>query len=239
MGQFLKGVGSFLKAMTWLLSHKRVSFLAYIPVWFSFIALIFALIYGTQHILDLGQFFSKQFFDQENIDNLFFIWKWMMLGLIFIIVISTAGLLALVLFQVLASPIYEIVSQRVEKDITGKVDEVFDLRTIIRVVFTELKKMSLVALISIGLIFIPFGHTIAPFFTAFCLAWDAFDYPLARKGLSFNTRLFILRSNVFAVMGLSVWLLIPIFNFLLMPIAIVAGTLLHFDKAASSQKGPL
>ena len=72
-------------------------------------------------------------------------------------------------------------------------------------------------------------NIISPFVTAFLLGWDFFDYPLARRGLSFKERKSLAFKSKWRILGLGLWLLIPFVQILFLPMAVSGGTMLGLE----------
>ena len=79
----------------------------------------------------------------------------------------------------------------------------------------EIKKLVFILFISFCLMIIPGINIIAPLVTAFLLGWDFFDYPLARRGLTFKERKSLAFKSMWRILGLGLWLLIPFVQILL------------------------
>ena len=93
----------------------------------------------------------------------------------------------------------------------------------------EIKKLVFILLISLFLMILPGINMISPFVTAFLLGWDFFDYPLARRGLSFKERKSLAFKSKWRILGLGLWLLIPFVQIMLLPMAVSGGTMLGLE----------
>ena len=78
--------------------------------------------------------------------------------------------------------------------------------------------------------FIPGVGLLASFCAAFLVAWDLYDYPNARKGLSFKERLSYMRRDWAAIAGLGMWFMIPFIQFIIVPVAVVGGTMINISN---------
>jgi uncharacterized protein involved in cysteine biosynthesis len=180
-------------------------------------------------------------FDQTIMQWLLFepgsAWWWQILyflaeALVYIGAIVLTLVTGLLLANVIAAPIYEIVSVAVEKDLRqGHVGEI-SLWQSLKIIPEELKKVTLIILISILVLLIPGVNVLAIFVTAFLTGWDFYDYPLARRGWSFRERLDFVKGDIWAVMGLGVWMTIPFIQLFLLPLAVAGGTMLNLERLA-------
>lgn len=169
-------------------------------------------------------------------------WLWIILYylawiVLHIVAFALVLLLGLLLGNVAAAPIYDSISVAVEREITGRVIEISFWRSL-RSIPEELKKVALIGALSVLLFLIPGLNVLALFAAAFLVGWDVYDYPMARRGWPLRQRLKLVRSDFWAIMGLGLWLVIPVLHFILLPMAIAGGTILNLERIqrSSSQK---
>ena len=93
-----------------------------------------------------------------------------------------------------------------------------------------LHKVFFIILISTTVLFIPGLNLFFPLITAFFLGWELYDLTLARRGFTFKERLNHIIANVWSILGLGVWQLIPGVQFLLMPLAVPGATILAIEN---------
>lgn len=136
----------------------------------------------------------------------------------------------ILLINVVSSPIYEIVSVAVEKDFTGGPVEEPSLLESMKLMGTELKKVSFIMAVSLVLFIIPGVNLLATLVTAFLVGWDFYDYPTARRGWSFSRRLKFVAKDLLPVTAFGLWLMIPFVQFFMMPLAVAGGTLLNLES---------
>lgn len=136
---------------------------------------------------------------------------------------------SLILSSILASPVYELISLRVEQSMGENIvtteSRFFSFSTIL----VEVKKAVIILGVSMFLLFIPGINVISILVTAFLVGWNFFDYPLARRGWSFGDRWKAAMSDVWAVTGFGLWLVIPFIQVVLMPLAVSGGTMLGVE----------
>jgi uncharacterized protein involved in cysteine biosynthesis len=138
--------------------------------------------------------------------------------------------------SVVAAPVYEAISVAVERERTGVVAEPTGFGGMVRVLWLELKKVSLILTLSILLVFIPGLNVFSGLLAAFLAGWDLFDYPMARRGWPLRTRLGVARREAWAVLGLGLWLAIPFTQMLTLPLAVAGATLLNLDALARDRQ---
>lgn len=164
-------------------------------------------------------------------------WWWTILYYLAFLLFHITALVGIVLVgmcvtNIVAAPIYEKISEAIEKDLyPGQLVELSFWQTL-RTIPEEIKKAFLIALISLGVFIIPGLNFLALFTSAFLVAWDFYDYPFARRGLPLGARIRHARQDSFAILGLSFWFLIPIVQIVLVPLAVVGGTILALEKLA-------
>ena len=164
-------------------------------------------------------------------------WWWVILYYLALLLFYITALIAilligLILSNVVASPIYEAISQAIEKDLFPGFSVELSFWQSLKLVPEEFKKILLIGILSLAFFLVPGLNILALFGTAFLVSWDFYDYPLARRGLTLRERLRLARSDVWAILGMSLWFMVPILQIVLVPMAVVGGTLLSLEKLA-------
>jgi len=167
-------------------------------------------------------------------------WMWVILYYLAFFLFHVSALLAILLLgltvsNVVAAPIYEAISQAIEDELYPGTQGLSFWQSF-RLVPEELKKMLLIGFLSLVLFLVPGLNLLALIGAAFLVAWDFYDYPLARRGLRFRERLQVARGDAWAMLGMSLWFMIPIVQIILVPMAVVGGTLLGLEKLAKSER---
>ena len=142
---------------------------------------------------------------------------------------------SLLLMNILMSPVYEVISAAVERDVTGVAPPAVGFLGSVRVMFVELKKVVFIFGVSILLLLIPGLNVLSTLVCAFLVGWDFFDYPLARRGWTFGQRFRLVSRNFWAVTGLGLWLVIPFAQIIMLPLAVAGGTLLNLEALKRDQ----
>ncbi len=166
---------------------------------------------------------------------------WVVFGLMAIIVIFfTFSILA----NLVGAPFNGYLAAAVERHLTGREPPGSDrpfLQEVTLALLGELKKIGYFILWAIPLFilnFVPVINLAAPFLWALFGAWmlslEYLDYPLGNHGLTFPEIRRRLREQRFLSLGFggAVMLatLIPVFNFLIMPVAVAGATALRVER---------
>ena len=219
----VNGFRAFLKGVGWLKGHPLLLVTLYLPVVLGLVVVVSflgAYFSNFEHWMDFILFDKP-----ESVVGLIGYWVSYVSATLGIILVSI--LCGFLLPSIIASPFYDYVSMKVEASLTGeKPFEISFYRSIL-LVLEETKKTLFILVLSLLAIFIPILNIIVP---AWMIGWEFYDYPLARKGLSFSMRLKRVRSDFWEVFGMSVWFMIPFVQFLLMPLAVAGGTMLAVES---------
>ncbi|WP_350433013.1 sulfate transporter CysZ [Shewanella sp. H8] len=155
----------------------------------------------------------------------------------------------------LAAPFNGLLAEKVEQYLTGKnlntgtsMDMVKDLPRVLGREWTKLKYYLPRALIFLVLFWVPvIGQTAAPIlwflFTAWMMAIQYCDYPFDNHKVSFNDMKFALKntkgSSYSFGAAVTLFSMIPIVNFIVMPVAICGATSMWVDKYREAYKNPM
>ncbi len=221
-----RGANAFLKGLGWLRQNKRYFLLLCLPAFLGVSSLFLGWSLFTSFHDDI---LSLVLFDKP--DGYFMLaLYYVSVGLLYLASIAVVFLASLLLINIIASPIYEIVSQAVEQDVTGKKVSELGLWDSVKLIKEECKKTFFILTISLILLFIPGINILALFVTAFLLGWELYDYPMARRGMSFRQRLTTVSHDFVAVTIFGFWLMIPVMQLFILPFAVPGGTLLNLEK---------
>ncbi len=223
---------------------KGFSFIRQNPSYISFLSLPFLLtftIYGLSFY-----FFALYSNDLVSLifpkpeDGWFWISIWYATVAVAYLVVLTLMLFTfMILTNILCSPFYDVISQRIERTLQGKPENpnltLFgEMKKILTLVKEEIKKALFVAILPAIMLLIPvIGVFLAATIGALFIAWEYIDFSLSRHRLHLKDRLSVLNQNKFYFLGYGTLLMVPFLNLLLFPFAIVGATLLYYEKIHS------
>lgn len=235
-----KGFFYLLRGMKLILSEWRLMRLAALPLLVNIIVFTFFL-------------FSFNYFAYE-ISNWVFtqgdeVWYWYVISWITGILLFAVSLLVVIfgfvaIGLVIAAPFNDMLSAAIEEKVTGKtIDAKMTLpELVIYSMKNEARKMFVVIGVQLVLILISFIPVVGqflfivldPIFLMIVVAFEFTSFTLDRRGKSFADKKDYLMSRLGISMGfgLSIWitLMIPIVNFLLLPLAVSGGTLFVIEN---------
>ncbi|MGB5706828.1 MAG: sulfate transporter CysZ, partial [Arenicellales bacterium] len=167
--------------------------------------------------------------------------QWLIWPLVVIMILIIVYYSFTVVANLIAAPFNSLLSERVEKLMDGQVDlETKRGESItsmaMRTVWSELRKIIYQLKWLVGLLiisFIPGLNIVAPFawiyFGAWTLAIEYVDYPMGNHGMFFAQVKQVLKQDRWRALGLGsgvmLLTLVPILNFVAMPIGVISGTL--------------
>lgn len=219
LGQFIGGFKIFLTGVQWLRSRPKLFMFSFLPLVLGVVvavSLLWAFINNFNSWLDFV------LFDQPDTGIMLIIY-YLAYASSVVGILLLCFLIGFLLPSVIASPFYDYVSMKVEEDVTGnKAVEISFLKSFL-LIYEEAKKAVLIIAISLVALFIPFLNIAVP---AWMLSWESYDYPLARRGLSLKQRLSYVSRDFWSIAGMAVWFVVPIVQFLLLPLAVAGGTML-------------
>lgn len=153
--------------------------------------------------------------------------------------------------NLIAAPFNGLLAERVERHLNGTIsdDESSSwkqaLKDIAPSIFSELRKIlyfSIRAVPLLILFIIPVVNLAAPFlwiiFSAWFLALEYADYPMANHKVRFKQQHRLLKQNRWSALGFgattTLVMMVPILNFFAMPAAVAGATLLWHERLRSS-----
>lgn len=215
----------FWKGVKWLRQHPFYLLLLFIPSLIGFGVMVGAWTLFVEYRTDLVR---TLLFEPGNS------WAWTLLyylgkGLLYLTALVLVLLLGLLLTNIIAAPLYEVVSAAVERDVYGSVEEISFWKSL-ALIPEELKKVLLIVICSIAIFLIPGLNVLSLLATALMVGWDFYDYPMARRGWALRTRLAYVLKDFWKVLGFGFWLIIPLAQFIFVPLAVVGGTLMNLDR---------
>jgi CysZ protein len=154
--------------------------------------------------------------------------------LVYSIVLAVMFYTFIVFANVLASPVYDHISEKYERMFYSnqdKTEQASPTRGILTAMKEEAKKAIFMLLIPLLLIFIPVIGTFLGFVVAATfIAWDYVDFSLARDCPLFRDRMRVLWHHKFRLMGFGFPLVVPFLGIMVLPFAILGSTKLYYDR---------
>ncbi len=226
---FTRGFLSFFRGCNWLSKHPG-----------SVLLLLLPMLLGLTAVLSFWGFLAWQ---HEKIiswilptapEAIFWLMLFYLLkGLIYIVLLSTGLVFYVLATNIIAAPLYDYVSLQVERELSQNRSPELSLRQSILMIREEIKKFLFIVGINLIILFLPGINFLSPLVAAASLGWELYDYPLARRGLSFRQRLGIVSRRMPTLAGLGIWALIPGMQFIILPLGIAAGTILAIEDLES------
>lgn len=176
--------------------------------------------------------------------------EWLLWPLFAIAMLLTMFFSFTIIANFISAPFNGLLAEQVEKELTGQAPS--EDSTMLQVLketpqslWAEAKKLGYFlsrALPLLILFFIPGLNLFAPFlwfaFSAWLLSKEYLDYPMANHGHNFEQQRMILKQHRVSSLsfGGSVMILtmIPIVNFIVMPLAVAGATALYLDRLQQS-----
>ncbi len=172
--------------------------------------------------------------------------EWLLWPLFAIAMLLTMFYTFTLIANLICSPFNGLLAEAVEREMRGETNtsDISILQAIKespKAIWSELKKIGYFLSRAIPLLilfFIPVLNLFAPFlwlaFSAWLLSKEYMDYPMANHGYSFKEQRKILKSHRISSLsfGGSIMFLtmIPVVNFIVMPLAVAGATALYLDK---------
>jgi CysZ protein len=175
----------------------------------------------------------------------YFMWVVLVVGLVLMVVFLFTAVA-----NILASPFYDALSSRTEEIVTGRKDDTpFSLNALLpeigRTVIEELKKIAFylgIMLLVLALNLIPLigpilASVLGALVTITWLGFEFLDFNFGRHKMRFGQKMAYVRAHRRQVGGLGLSLmagvLIPLFNLVYFPMAVVGGTLMFLKTPRS------
>lgn len=229
--ELARGFKTYWRGVKWLKQHPFYLLLLLIP---SLLGLIGVFVAGTLFLQNHAALLKIFLFEPGQG------WLWVILYYLALLFFHISAFVAILLIgfilsNVIAAPIYEVISQAIEKEFFPHSTDELSFWQSFKLVPEELKKMLLVGILSLAFFMVPGLNVLALFGAAFLVSWDFYDYPLARRGIKLRQRIRLARSDVWAMLGMSIWFTIPLLQIVLVPMAVVGGTLMGLEKLAKQK----
>lgn len=227
---FWHGNRAFMRGVGWLLSQPKFMLLLMLPVICSFMLIVV----GWRWLPHIDNILLTRFLF-ERPESWYLVWFWWCVKWLYVLLVRVFVFLFAVLFMnILWVPIYEWISCGVEKHVTGQPVREISLWKSILLMKEEFKKLVFITAVSFLSLFI--FNAFALFIAAFLMGWDVMDYPLARRGWSFNQRFTYVWRHRFRAIGMGLWLVIPFVQFFIYPLSVAGGSLLTVEALSAENR---
>jgi len=254
---FATGFGYILRGFSYFFANRRLWKHVIFPLLINILLLSVSLTILTVYIGDITEYFRNLFgLTYKDLAELawylkiwFFLYNiliWMVKLVVGVIAFVVWGIILFVIAQIVTSPFYDTLSEKVEKIERPDLSEFTFaqvLKLIPRIVFTEMGKM--VVLIAIPLILMLFNlipgiggfiYLVLSFvFTSVTYSSSFADYPQARKNEKLALRISFVRKNFFLLLGFGLPVFIPFVNIFITPFMVTAGTLIWIEKSDAAK----
>lgn len=246
--QFASGIGYIRRGFDFFNTHKKLWWYAIIPTVINLIVLIALIIILAHYFGDLaswifgdGKAAPEAGILAKILGTTLSVLIWMAKALIFIILLVLLMITCFVFSMILAGPFNDILSERVERMVTGGTDIPFDwglfCKSIWRSIIVELQKTAFFLAIPVILLvlnFLPLVGNIAylafaSIFASFDIGFNFLDYPMSRRLWTFGRRMKVGWANKYTLAGFGIVALIPLFPYIFSAPMVTGGTLLFRD----------
>ena len=233
------GMGYFLRGLA-LIKQRGVKRYVAIPLLINVVLFAGAIYYGSTQ---LGQLMAWL---EEKLPGWLDWLSWLLLPLFVVAVVLTAFFGFAVIGNLIAAPFNGLLAEAVEMKLRGQpLESGGGWKKLAREFFSslasELRKLlyfSIRAVPLLILMLVPGVNIIATglwlLFSAWMLAVEYADYPMANHGLTFPRQRRLLASRRFLTLGfggaMTVVLMIPFLNFLLIPAGVAGATAMWVDQ---------
>jgi CysZ protein len=235
----LQGIGYFFRGLG-LLGKPGIRMYVLIPLTINILLFAGLIIFGYSEFMDLVNYLAPE-------ESSWLSWlRWILIPIFFVTSLIIVFFTFTMVANLIGSPFNSLLSAAVEKHLTGSLPENNSdwkavLKSVIPIMFSELKKMAYYILITIPfliLFIIPVINIIAPFLWMLMIAWvmavEYTDYPLDNHNVPFTELRRRLRQRRFMAFGFGGSVMfamsIPILNFFVMPTAVAGATAMAVEK---------
>ncbi|MEM7195957.1 MAG: sulfate transporter CysZ [Pseudomonadota bacterium] len=242
MESLLKGV-HYLRQSLPLLFAPGIRRYVWIPVCINTVIFSLAIVFFLNAAEVIGEWMT------ERLPTWLHWLEWMLIPMIVVLLASVIYFGFSVVANFIAAPFNSLLSARIEAKVTAKPPPELPsgselLRLIRRTPWSECRKLLYQLkwiLLLVIVSFIPVLNTLAPIlwvcFGIWIMGVEYSEYPMGNRDLYFSDVIRQLRTRRLSVLGFGTPIflltLLPVLNFLIMPIGVAAGTLFFIDKLES------
>ena len=237
---FLAGATYPVRALSYILGHPRAWPFCVLPLLIN-IAVVAGVWVWTGHLA--GEWMADHLVREGWWGTLL---RWLAVAAVFLLRLLAVLLSFVIVGNMASSPFNDFLSEHVDKAVSGWRDpEPFGVarmvRTFVRTPVLEFRRLAVYGLIMVPLLLASFMPLLTLFaaaaqflVSAHFFALDGYSYPLERRGVwTLREKYGRVRRHRAASLGfglaMSVLFLVPVVNFLFIPLSVVGGTLLFLD----------
>jgi CysZ protein len=235
----IQGIGYFFRGLG-LIGKPGIRLYVLIPLAINILLFGGLIAFGYSEFMDLVNYLAPD-------ENSWLSWlRWILIPIFFIAALIIVFFTFTMIANLIGSPFNSLLAAAVEKHLTGSLPENNSdwkavLKSIIPIMFAELKKMAYYILITIPfliLFIIPVINIIAPFLWMLMIAWvmavEYTDYPMGNRNIAFAELRRRLKQRRFMAFGFGGSVMfamsIPVLNFFVMPTAVAGATAMAVEK---------
>lgn len=232
----IRGLSAHLKGIRFAFGHPSYLPLVLIPFLVTLVLFSVCFYLFTENANDiLAYFWSPSATDTGWFwTSLQWLYSYVFKYILYLMLLLVMYFLFMVVANIIASPIYDIIAQRI-----SKIDPYAAARTgseteeagILKTVLEECKKAVFVLIVPLLFLLIPLvGPVLSVAFAMLMLGWDFFDFSLSRDKPTLKGRLGYIRKHFFLMLGFGALLFIPFVHFILYPFAILGASVAYQDE---------
>ena len=223
-----------------IMHHRDIRRFAYLPILINTLLFIVAIGFAIQQFSTMMDYFLAWLPDW-----LMSILSWIIWPLLTSIILLTTAMVFSIIANIIAAPFNDTLAEKVAAHIQG--ETISDIkwftifRQLPRTLLDELRKIKYFLFLMLTLFFLSFIPLINLFvpllwvlLSAWMLAIQYHDHPMGNDHLLFSQQKALLRAKPLLMMGFGIttlaMTLIPIINFLVIPIAVCGATCLYHEQ---------
>lgn len=233
---FCEGLRFHIRGIRFGLGHLSFLILSIVPFLITLGLYIFAFYIFTLYADDLLRmvWYVDTGESSSYVGWLYWAYLHVVKFFIYLILLVVMFYAFIVFSNILASPVYDYISTRYERDHYQNAtpeQAASHAKGVLSVMKEEVKKAMLMLVVPLPLLLIPVVGAILSFFVAgVFIAWDFIDFSLSRDYPLLKDRIKAVWRYKFVLLGFGCPLLIPFLGIILMPFAILGSTKLYFDR---------
>ncbi|WP_027184116.1 EI24 domain-containing protein [Desulfovibrio inopinatus] len=232
VGDFFRGLSAHISGIRFAFEHKAYLGLIFVPFVLTLIlyGVAISLFSGYGEVLAQAIWSFDPGSTSQTMGVVHSVFEYFIVTVAYIIVFAIMYFLFMVIANILASPLYDVIVERMRHIVRPDIGAPESRIGIVATVVEEVKKAMFLLIVPLALFFVPvIGQVLSLIAAMLFLAWDFVDFSLSKDVPDFRSRLGAVWSRKFALLGFGVPLLIPVLNLFLFPFAILGSALLYLQ----------